>query len=217
LVGWGALIRVRPAYAVTCCTVLMVGCGGAPETAAKNRTFYDWSAATSSSAAGQYEQRYPRLDFSGGDGAYLGVTVVRGGVRLSRPKGWALREASNEAGRAFIQYISPSAYSFAIYERPDAPTDLWRDVLSRYEDDVTSVGAKIVGKRIPVATWRGQGRAYTVERSVEAVKKPYISRSREILLRGEHRIVLVQVVQQMEDLSSIDQELLRVVGSLEVL
>jgi hypothetical protein len=71
-------------------------------------------------AGAQYEQRYPPLDFAAGDAAYLGVTVVRGGVRLSRPKSWALREASNEPGRAFIQYISPSAYSFAIYERPDA-------------------------------------------------------------------------------------------------
>jgi hypothetical protein len=33
-----------------------------------------------------------------------------------------------------------------------------------------------------VATWRGQGRAYSIERNVEAVKKPYISRSRKILL-----------------------------------
>ena len=198
---------------------LLTGCGGAPDTAARNRTFYDWTAAGPGNTAAQFEQRYPPLDLAEKqpNPEYIGVTVVRGGIRLSRPKEWMIREASNEPARAYIQYTSPRAYSFGIYERPDSPTDLWRDVLTRYEDDVASVGAKAVGRRVPVATWRGQGRAYSIERKVEAAKRPLISRAREIILRGEHRIVIVQIVHDGEDLSGIDTELSRVIGTLEVL
>jgi hypothetical protein len=196
----------------------LVGCGGAPDTAARNRTFYDWTVGTGATAA-QFEQRYPPLDFAEKqpNPEYIGVAIVRGGVRLSRPKEWMIREASNEPARAYIQYTSPRAYSFGIYERPDSPSDVWRDILTRYEDDVASVGAKAVGRRIPVATWRGQGRAYSIERKVEAAKRPLISRSREIVVRGDHRVVIVQIVHDGEDLSAIDAELARVVGTLEVL
>jgi hypothetical protein len=198
---------------------LTVGCGGAPDTAARNRTFYDWSSAGPGNTTAQFEQRYPPLDLGEKqpNPEYTGVLIVRGGVRLSRPKEWMIREASNEPGRAYIQYTSPRAYSFGVYERPDSPSDLWLDILTRYEDDVASVGAKAVGKRVPVATWRGQGRAYSIERKVEAAKRPLISRSREIVLRGEHRIVIVQIVHDGEDLSAIDDELARVIGTLEVL
>src|SRR5262245_4221701 len=106
---------------------MIAGCGGAPESAAKNRTFYDWSVASGGASAGQFEQRYPRLDFGEKppNPEYIGVTIVRQGVHLSRPRNWMIREASNEPGRSFIQYTSPKAYSFGIYERPDSPTDLW--------------------------------------------------------------------------------------------
>ncbi len=148
---------------------------------------------------------------------YIGVTVLRGGIHLSRPKDWLMRDADNTPGQAHVQYISPNAYSFAIYERPESPEEPWRDLLTRYEDDVQSVGAKIVGKRVPLAVFKGQGRAYTVQRSVEAPKRPLVSHSREILLRSEHRVVLVQIVFEGEDLSPVDQELLRVINTLEVL
>jgi len=199
----------------------ITGCGGAPDTATKNRTFYDWSTAAGGSGAssGQFEQRYPKLDLAEKEPnpEFIGVTIVQGGVHLSRPKNWMIREASNDPGRAYIQYISPKAYSFAIYERPDAPTELWKDVLNRYEEDVSSVGAKVVGKRVPVATAIGQGRAYTIERTVDAAKRPFVSHSREVVLRGDHRIVIVQIVQQAENLSAVEDELLRVIGTLEVL
>ena len=173
--------------------------------------------ATNWVAQGEHGGFYQAL----ADGTYrkygLDVTIVQGGVHLSRPKNWMIREASNDPGRAYIQYISPKAYSFAIYERPDAPTELWKDVLNRYEDDVSSVGAKVVGKRVPVATAIGQGRAYTIERTVDAAKRPFVSHSREVVLRGDHRIVIVQIVQQAENLSAVEDELLRVIGTLEVL
>jgi hypothetical protein len=187
--------------------------------AVKNRTFYDWAVPTGGSSAGEFEQRYRPLDLAEAspNPEYIGVTVVRGGVHLSRPKNWTIREASNEPGHAFIQYISPNAYSFSIYERPDSTSDLWRDILQRYEDDVNAAEAKIIGGRVPFATAQGQGRAFTIERKVAAAKRPFMSRSREILLRGDHRIVLIQLVHQDEDMSAIDRELMRAVTSLEVL
>ncbi|MFC1643385.1 hypothetical protein ACFL5O_12015, partial [Myxococcota bacterium] len=198
--------------------VHLCACSGAPETARSNRTFYDWSVATGSGAA-DFEQPYPPLDGMAEPPLvrYRGVTVLRGGVRLSRPANWRLRDGDNTPGQAFVQYISPKAYAFAIYERPESPQELWRDVMRRFEDDTRSLGAKIVGGRVPMATHRGQGRAYTVERQVEAAKLPLVGRSREYLIRGATRIVLVQVVHEGEDLSAIDQELLRVIGTFEVL
>jgi hypothetical protein len=204
-------------------TVLWVaaGCGGGPsEVAVRNRVFYDWpSGGAASGQAGDFEQRYPPLDLSGMPPAleYVGVTVVRGGVHLSRPFDWHIREARNDPGRAFVQYISPRALSFAIYERSDAPDDLWRDVMSRYESDAASVGAKVVGHGVPVATSKGQGRAFSIERKVDSGKRGFMGYSREILLRGEHRVVLVQIVRQRPDLADVDDELMRVVSTLEVL
>jgi hypothetical protein len=209
----------RATWVVLACSGSLAGCGGAPDAAAKNRTFYDWTVSAGPAAAAQFEQRFPRLDQPEGPQSpeYIGVTVLRGGVRLSRPKAWSIREASSDPGQAFIQYVSPRAYSFAIYEKPDAPDELWRNVLSRFEDDVGSVGAKITGRRVPFATAGGQGRAYSIERNVEASKRPFISHSREVLLRGANRIVLVQTVHEGETLAGIDDELMRVLTSLEVL
>ncbi|HEY6556237.1 MAG TPA: hypothetical protein VI072_03150 [Polyangiaceae bacterium] len=197
-------------------------CGGAAGAAdaARNRTFYDWSVAVSGDGAtNQYEQPYPPLDLAASPPGlhYTGVTIVRGGVHLSRPKTWMIREASNDPGRAYIQYVSPRAYSFAVYERSDAPTDQWPDVLKRYEKDLKAVGAKATGGRVPVASAIGQGRAYTLERPVKAAKRPFMSRSREIVLRGEGRIVLVQIVHENDDLAPLDDELMRVLTTLEVL
>jgi hypothetical protein len=125
-----------------------------------------------------------------------------------------IRDASDEAGHRFIRYVSPHAYSFAIYETSDAPTDSWHDILERYEVDVAAAGAKAVGRRIAVATNANQGRAYTIERKVEAMKTS--SRSREIVLRGEHRVVLVQVVTEDDGLPRIAGEVLDVLKRLEV-
>jgi len=195
------------------------GCSGSQETATKNRTFYDWTVATGTSGAVDFEQPYPPLDLASAAPLpqYMGVTVVRGGVHLSRPKNWMLRDGVNTPGQAFVQYISPNAYSFAVYERPESTVELWRDVMQRFEDDTQSLGAKVVGKRVPMATLGSQGRAYTIERQVEAAKAPFVSHSREYLLRGENRIVVVQIVCDSEDLSAVDRELMRVVQTIEVL
>jgi hypothetical protein len=194
-------------------------CGGPSEGATKNRVFYDWTVATGEAGSKEFEEHYPPLDLAAQDPSpeYVGVTVLRRGIHLSKPKNWLLRDASNQPGQAYVGYISPNAYSFAIYERPESPSAPWRDMLKRYEDDAQSVGAKIVGKRVPIATGIGQGRAFSVQRSVEAAKRPLVSRSREYLVRGEGRVVVVQIVYEGDDLSQVNPELLRVVDTLEVL
>jgi len=218
-VSVGSLAPVRnPIWLGALSAVCLCACSGAPDIAQKNRTFYDWSTAVSSTT-GEFEEAYPPLDLSAAAPrvGYKGVTVLRRGIHLSRPYDWVLRDGSNTPGQAFAQYISPNAYAFAIHERPESVQELWRDVMSRFEDDTRALGAKIVGAAVPIATHLGQGRAYTIEREVEAPKKPLTSRSREYLLRGRTRIVLVQIVHEGEDLSAADQELLRVINTLEVL
>jgi hypothetical protein len=202
------------------CSMLALSCGGGSATAVQNRTFYDWAVATSGGQAAQaFEQRYKPLDLNaeGQNPEYLGYTVLLGGVHLSRPKTWMLRDGNNSPGQAFVRYVSPSAYSFALYERPESPSELWLDVMKRFEGDTLASGAKILGKRIPTSNALGQGRAYTIERSVDAPKRPLISRSREVLIRGEHRIILAQIVYEGDALDAVDAELLRVMSTLEVL
>ncbi len=195
----------------------MSGCGGGADNAVRNRTFYDYAARTSAPEA--FERRFPPLDQAENAPLpeYMGVLVLHDTVRFSRPKNWTIREANNAPGSSYIEYVSPRAYAFAIYERGDPARDSWQDVLKRYEEDVASVGAKVVGGRVPVAVWLGQGRAYSIERNVEATKKPLISHSREVLVRGDHRFVLVQVVHEGDDMSGIDAELARTFDSMAVL
>ena len=198
----------------------LVACGGGSAAiATQNRTFYDWTVPTESAGRQDFEQQYPPLDLGASDPfpEYVGVTVLRRGIHLSRPKNWILRDAGNQAGQAYVGYISPNAYSFAVYERPEPPSAPWLDILKRYEDDTQSLGAKIAGKRVPVATGIGQGRAYDVSRDVEAAKSPLVSRSREYLVRGQTRVVLVQIVYEGDDLTLVNRELLRVIDTLEVL
>jgi hypothetical protein len=217
-VGVGSLASVRNGtWLGMLSAVCLSACSGAPGVAQKNRTFYDWSTASSSS--GDFEEAYPPLDFPAvaPNVRYKGVTVLRHGIHLSRPSDWALRDGDNTPGQAFVQYISPNAYAFAIHERPESVQELWRDVEARFQDDTRALGAKIVGGAVPVATYIGQGRAYTIEREVDAPKKPLTSHSREYLVRGRTRIVLVQIVHEGEDPSAVDQELLRVINTLEVL
>jgi hypothetical protein len=207
------------------CLLVTSACGGASDPNA-HKTVFDPTAAAAKPApvaleaanqgtpAPTVETSYPPLDRAdpkGGPG-WTGVSVLRGGVRFSRPSNWSVRDASVDPGHAFILYVSPSAYSFAIYERSDGPTDAWKDVQGRYEAQVAAAGAKVAGLHIPVATGFNQGRAYTIDRSA-----PLPSRSREYLFRSEHRVVLVQVVSQETGLSRFGGELVDILGHLEVL
>jgi hypothetical protein len=183
---------------------LAAGCGGAATNeATKNRTFYDWSLGDGSQA---FERPYPRLNWPERTESprFIGVSVLQGQVYFSRP------------GEPYIHYVSPNAYSFAIYQRRDPPADTWKDIIDRYTADVESVGAKIVGRLVPMATSNGQGRAFTVERSVEAAKRPLESHSREIVLRSGKMVTLVQIVHQENNLEAVDDELLRAVATIHL-
>jgi len=190
----------------------LVGCASQ---ATKNHTFYDWSLGAGSAA---FEQEYRRLDWPSDapQATFIGVSVLEGAVRFSRPREWRILSASSRPGEPFIHYVSPNAYSFAIYQRRDPPGDGWQEILARYEADVAAVGAKMVGQRVPMATYWGQGRAYTIERDVATTQGPLHSHSREMVIRSNHRVVLVQIVYQERNLAAVDQELLRVLETMEV-
>jgi hypothetical protein len=192
------------------------GCGGAGASdATKNRTFYDWSLGDGSQA---FERPYPRLNWPEKSEAprFIGVSVLQNQIYFSRPRNWRVRNASNRPGEPYIHYVSPNAYSFAIYQRRDPPDDDWKTIIGRYDADVESVGAKIVGRLVPMATSNGQGRAFTVERSVEAAKRPLESKSREIVLRSGKMVALVQIVYQEQNLEAVDDELLRAVATIHL-
>jgi len=197
-----------------------IGCGGAPPP--PPNTIFDPSGTGPSPApvdvttSPEIEHAYPPLDGQTAQTEHwVGVSVLGGAIRFSRPPRWTVRDAGIESGHRFIRYVSPDAYSFAIYERPDSPGKSWRELLERYEGEVTANGAKAVGMRIPMATGANQGRAYTIDRKIES-KVPVLSRSREILLRGAHHMVLVQIVTTEENLSRVASELLEILGRLEV-
>ena len=199
----------------------LMACGGGPPPAValENRTFYQYDDMPTASGASPFERPYPPLDAKGTAGLpdYVGVSLLGGTVHLSRPAGWRIRRASLTPARRYVEYVSPNEYVFAVYERIDAPQDPWRDVLGRYEEDVKTKGATLLGQRIPVATWNAQGREYVVRRTVKGQRGDFANVSREVLLRGEHRVELVSIVHQGESIAPIGGELLRVMETLELL
>jgi hypothetical protein len=208
--------------------VALSACGGAapPGPAApKSNTVFDPTATGPAPttpvdvvmANNVIEKPFASLDGAclGGQSC-IGVSVLDNAVHFARPAHWSIRDAGVEQGHAFIRYVSPNAYSFALYERTDSSVAPWKDIFEHYENDVTANGAKALGQRIPVATATNQGRAYTIDRKIES-KDPVLSRSREILLRGDHHVVLVQVVTQEESLARISSELLEILRRVEVL
>jgi len=196
--------------------VMAAGCGGAGQSdATKNRTFYDWSLGDGAQA---FEKPYPRLNWPEKTESprFIGVSILQDQVYFSRPRNWRVRNASNRPGEPYIHYVSPNAYSFAIYQRRDPAGDPWKDIIDRYTKDAEDVGAKIVGRLVPMATSNGQGRAFTVDRDVEAAKRPLQSKSREIVLRSGKLVVLVQIVHQEQNLEAVDDELLRAVATIHL-
>jgi hypothetical protein len=213
------MVKQRAAIAVcaACIGALSAwGCGGAASSdATKNRTFYDWSMGDGSKA---FERSYPPLNWpvNTQNPRFVGVSILQDRVYFSRPSNWRIRNASNRPGEPYIHYVSPNAYSFAIYQRRDPPGDSWKEIIDRYTADVEAKGATITGRLIPMATANGQGRAFTVERQVEAAKRPFESKSREIVLRSGKIVALVQIVHQEQNLEAVDDELLRAVATIHL-
>jgi hypothetical protein len=198
--------------------LVTAACGGG---SGANQTVFDPTggiAPVDVTASADLEHPYPPLDSPDvpGSNGWMGVSVLRDMVRFARPRQWTIRDASLEPRHSYIRYISPHAFSFAIYERSDGSGEAWEDILKRYEGDVAASGAKIIGQHIATATPANQARGYSIERRIEA-KPPVVSRSREYLLRGERKVVLLQIVTDDESLSRIAGELLELMSRLEVL
>jgi hypothetical protein len=198
-----------------------LGCSAGPDPIAfKNRTFYEtYGGQLSPSQVQELEQPYPPLDLEAGHAGrgYVGVKVLGGTVRLSRPKDWVIRSASLEPQKRYIEYISPREVVFAIYERVESPLDPWRVIMGRYEDDVKKSGGELLGGGVPASTWNAQARVYDVQRAVAAPKMPFLNLSREYLTRSEHRVDLIQVVHQGKTMELVGDELSRVLETLQVL
>jgi hypothetical protein len=200
----------------------LTACGGSNAAAPPPTTVFDPSGSTANPAPvdvttnAAVERPYPALDGAGADAnRWTGVSVLNGAVRFTRPANWNIRDAGMDAGHAFIRYVSPESFSFAIYERAESADASWKDIEEHYEADVAANGAKALGQRVPMATGSNQGRAYTIDRKIES-KDPVLSRSREILLRGAHHVVLIQVVTTETSLARLAGELLEVFLHLEV-
>ncbi len=208
-------LPLRFARSGVCVVALALACGS-DAAGQRNRTFYDWSLGDGAVAA--FERPEPRLNWPSDqvEPDFIGVEVLRGAVRFSHPRNWIIRDASNEPGAAFVHYVSPRAYAFALYERHAEEHDDWSEILARYEAEVKKAGARIVGQDVPMATTRGQGRAYSLQTDVEAPGGALTSHSREMLIRGDLRLVLVQIVHHGEIPRRDEAELLRAVGTLEV-
>jgi hypothetical protein len=166
----------------------------------------------------EYEVPYPPLDHkpTADTPQYIGVAVLQANVRISKPSAWIIRAASNRPGSRYIQYVSPHAYVVSLYERSELPNAPWHDVLARYEKQLRDTRAEIVVGAVPMAIANGQGRAFVVRRKVPGAKAPFIGVSREYLVRGDDRVVLVQIVHPTVGIAPMAKELSRVLQTLEL-
>ena len=212
-----ALVLVR-ALALAGCLAAS-GCSSGPVPSAfQNKVFYQYDTLGNGADARMLEQRYPPLDLGASRPLpdYLGIGLMGGAVRLSRPSNWVIRAASGRPEHRFIEYVSPSEYLVAVYELGESPEDPWLDIMTRYEDQADKAGADLLGQRVPMATANAQGRGYVLRRPVAAAKGPLVNYAHEYLLRSEHRIVLLQIVHHGEKLDELGGELKRVLETFEV-
>lgn len=212
----GALGRRAPTLAAVFAGALAgVGCGGSPNAPKFEEVFYLHGGGQIDKNA-SYETYFDKLniDATAQLSRFVGVGVLAGDVRLSRPIDWYVRSADYTAEQRFISYQSPRQFLFSIYERIDHPEDSWADVLRRYEGDLRDQGAQILSGRVPVASANAQGRSYLLKTTV-AAKPPYQSFSHEVLLRSGRRLLLVQVV-HAENTDTIADEMTTALKSILV-
>ena len=193
----------------------VVGACGPSINPEANKTFYAIDDAPGEKKTTRYEVPVARLDANVEGRAFVGMGLLDDSVHISRPKDWALRRAAVGDRNGYVEYVSPRGFLFGIYERRDSAGS-FEDIDRRYEEDVTAVKARFVSKEVPVATAGAQGRAYVVERNIPGARAPYVNTSREVLLRGRHRVVLVEVVFEGGSLQSLAPELVHVFDTLEV-
>jgi hypothetical protein len=179
---------------VLCGALAALGCGGSPTAPKFDEVFYLHGGGLIDKNA-SYETYFDKLnvDATAQLPRYVGVGVLEGDVRFSRPIDWYVRGADYTKESRYISYQSPRQFLFSIYERIDHPEDSWADVLRRFETDLKDQGSQVLAGRVPVASANAQGRSYYLKTTV-AAKPVYQAYSHEILLRSNRRILLVQVV-----------------------
>lgn len=195
---------------------LAAGCGGSPSAPAQDQIFYLHGGGVIDRNY-SWETYFKQLDLPATERTprIVGVGVLQGDVRLGRPIDWYVRSADLSPQHRYISYQSPRQFIFSVYERIDSTQDTWTDVQRRYEADVASQGSQILAGRMPVATANTQGRGYLLKTKVPA-KPEYQNNSREVLIRGEHRLMLVQVVHTSDNVESIEDEITAVLRSITV-
>jgi hypothetical protein len=195
--------------------VPLVGCGGSPNAPGRDDVFYLHGAGVIDKNQ-SFEAYFPKLNADENDRLprRVGVGVLEGDLRFSRPIDWYVRDADYSGGQRFISYQSPRQFLFTIYERVDHPEDTWPDVMKRYEKDCAEQGAEILARRMPVSTSNAQARSYIIKTRVPA-KPAYHSYAHEILIRSDHRLLLVQVVHG-ENIESVADEMASALRSMLV-
>jgi len=192
-----------------------LGCGGSPTAPEKDQVFYLHGPGPLDKN-GAWETYFKPLDAAPTERTprIVGVGVLSGDVRLGRPIDWYVRGADYTPQRRHISYQSPRQFLFSIFERIDSPEDTWTDVERRYEADVAAEGSTILAGRMPVGTANTQGRAYILRTRVPA-RPEYQAYAHEVLLRADHRLMLVQVI-HAEGLEAIEDEVAAVIKSITV-
>jgi hypothetical protein len=195
--------------------VPLVGCGGSPNAPQRDDVFYLHGSGVIDKNQ-SFEAYFPKLNADENERLprRVGVGVLEGDVRFSRPIDWYVRDAENEAGKRFISYQSPRQFLFSIYERVDHPEDSWPEVMKRYERDCEDQGAQILAGRMPVSTANTQARSYIIKTKVPA-KPAYHSYAHEILVRSGNRLLLVQMVHG-ENIESVADEMASALRSILV-
>lgn len=182
-----------------------------------NRVFYEYDAAGGQDLGQLLEAPVAELDGELAQQPFIGVEILGGVARYSRPADWVIRRGSVRPEARFIEYVSPRQVVISVYERLESPRDTWTSILGRYESETEKQGGTLLGKGVPLATYDSQARAYDVRRGIPAGSEPFVSYSREYVVRSDHRIVLVQIVRPRDDFGEAAPQLRKFVQSIRVL
>ncbi len=173
---------------------VLAGCGGSPTAPERDQTFYLHERGVIDKRY-SWERYYPPLDHEEDKRLprRVGVAVLEGAVRLSRPIDWYLRSADYTPERRFISWQSPRSFVFSIYEKTDPVRVTWDVLLNHYEESTKKNGSEILAARIPITTANAQGREYFIRTAIPA--RPDLDAfAHEIVVRSPERVLLVQVV-----------------------
>ena len=186
------------------CAVI-AGCGGSPTAPDRDQTFYLHERGVIDKRY-SWERYFPPLDHEESIRLprRVGVAVLEGAVRLSRPIDWYLRSADYTPEKRFISWQSPRGFVFSVYEKIDPVRVTWDVLLHKYEESVAKNGSTILAARIPLTTANAQGREYFLKTAITA--RPDLEAfAHEIVVRSPNRVLIVQVVHGENIDDSLDE------------